>query len=46
MGFLLFRPPELRYKVCIPNVVLVGFSGFASQVAPYVNSSIVFVFNL
>ena len=31
-----------RYKVCIQNVVIVFFLGFASQVVPYVNSSIVF----
>ena len=35
---------KLRCKVCIPNVVIVGFLGFASQVAPYVNSSVVFFF--
>ena len=38
--------PELRFKVCIRDVVIVGFLGFASQVAPYVNSSIDFFFNL
>ena len=31
-----------RYKVCIQNVVIVGFLGFASRVVPYVNYSIVF----
>ena len=30
-----------RYKVCIQNVAIVGFLGFASQVVPYVNYSIV-----
>ena len=34
-----------RYKVWIQNVVIVFFFlGFASQVVPYVNSSIVFFF--
>ena len=41
MVILFHNKAASRYKVCIQNVAIVFFLGFASQVVPYVNSSIV-----